>query len=241
MISRLSLAIFLIVLSLPSFTIAQNRDFQAERVVVDDNANDGNRNTMTIQAPNPLLQNVVLTIPDPGAAAAEFLIGPPGNGGVWFLNGNTGTTAGTNFLGTTDNQPFEIHLFETSSSSTTGTRRVARFEPVDSVGAGPNIIFGYSGNLVSTGVFGGVIGGGGSNGSVNQVTANFGTVAGGYGNSAGLTGTIGGGSNNLIDASSESVVGGGNTNTIIEASNQSTIAGGNGNDIMGGSAIGTIG
>jgi hypothetical protein len=30
--------------------------------------------------------------------------------GNWSLTGNTGTTDGPNFLGTTDNQPLELHV-----------------------------------------------------------------------------------------------------------------------------------
>src|ERR1700674_1186923 len=36
--------------------------------------------------------------------------GPAGSVNAWSLTGNSGTTAGTNFVGTTDTQPLELHV-----------------------------------------------------------------------------------------------------------------------------------
>lgn len=85
-------------------------------------------------------------------------------------------------------------------------------------GTSPNLIGGYSGNVISDTVTGGTIGGGGYSGQLNRVTANFATIGGGYGNTADqIHATIGGGVNNI-------------------AGNNSTVGGGNGNDASGGNA-----
>ena len=63
--------------------LGQNRDFRAERIVVDDNGDDGVVNTMTIQTPDSLAQNVILTIPYMGSDSAQFLLAPPGTPGSW--------------------------------------------------------------------------------------------------------------------------------------------------------------
>jgi hypothetical protein len=88
----------------------------------------------------------------------------------------------------------------------------------------PNLIGGYSGNSVTSGVAGATIGGGGSSGSTNRVTDDYGTVNGGEGNQAGDgAGTTG--------DSRYSSVGGGRANT---ASGQyATVAGGELNTASG--------
>ncbi|MEA3336764.1 MAG: hypothetical protein U9R25_12690 [Chloroflexota bacterium] len=68
---------------------------------------------------------------------------------AWSLTGNTGTTSGTHFLGTSDNQALELCV---------NNQRVLRLEPdVDS----PNLIGGHSGNSVAADIIGATIGGGG--------------------------------------------------------------------------------
>ena len=52
----------------------QNRDFQAERLVLDDNGADGVRNTMTLQSPSSLPLNTIISIPDPGLPGASVLL-----------------------------------------------------------------------------------------------------------------------------------------------------------------------
>ena len=44
--------------------------------------------------------SAVKSVNENGSVSCE----PVGGGGVWSLNGNSGTTPGTNFLGTTDNK-----------------------------------------------------------------------------------------------------------------------------------------
>ncbi len=145
----------------------------------------------------------------------------------WKLTGNAGTTPGTNFLGTTDNQALEFKVNNT---------RALRLEPN---GTSPNIIGGYSGNSVSSGVMGATIGGGGASGNTNRVTDDYGTVGGGYnnraGDNAGATNdapyaTVGGGWGNNASGRA-ATVGGGYGNTA--SSWYATVGGGQGNTASG--------
>jgi hypothetical protein len=68
---------------------------------------------------------------------------------LWGRTGNAGTTPGTNFLGTTDNNAFEVKV---------NNARALRIEP----GSTPNVIGGHSSNTVTSGVVAATIGGGGS-------------------------------------------------------------------------------
>ena len=81
-----------------------------------------------------------------------------GGGGGWSLTGNAGTTAGTNFVGTTDNVAFEIRV-NNGGAATGGNQRVMRFEPN---ATSPNIIGGFNGNSVTVGVVGATLAGGGA-------------------------------------------------------------------------------
>ena len=122
------------------------------------------------------------------------------DGASWLLTGNEGTTAGDDFLGTTDDEPFEIHV---------AGERAFRLEPGDS----PNVIGGEASNTVTDG-FAATIGGG----EDNTVSGVFGTVSGGRGNTAGDTGaTVGGGRSNTASGL-DAVVPGGFDNTA-EGSN----------------------
>jgi len=122
------------------------------------------------------------------AAGANVTIIPTGNtltinsaggGGPsagWSLTGNAATTAGTDFLGTIDNQPLELHV---------NSGRALRLEPDASGDGAPNVIGGSRVNFVTSGVVGATIGGGGavnffaSSATTNSVTGAFGTVGGG--------------------------------------------------------------
>lgn len=53
---------------------AQDRDFRAERFVLDDDAADGAMHRLVLQTDNPLLQDVTLTIPDPGMTTSRLLL-----------------------------------------------------------------------------------------------------------------------------------------------------------------------
>jgi trimeric autotransporter adhesin len=167
-----------------------------------------------------------------GATGPQGPQGPqglPGSSDGWSRTGNAGTTAGANFIGTTDNQALELKV---------NNGRALRLEP-NSSGA-PNVIGGSIGNFVTAGIVGGTVGGGGainftvnevSASYTNRVTANFGTVGGGAGNiSSGDNSTTGGGYQNVSSAAGATVAGGyRNRAPGVEA----TVGGGRGNTANG--------
>lgn len=146
----------------------------------------------------------------------------------WQLGGNAGTTPGTHFLGTTDNQPVEFKV---------NNQRALRLE-FNTNGA-PNVIGGSLVNFVAAGVTGATIGGGGAqyffgSGYTNQVRADFGTVGGGGGNvSSASFATVGGGMNNY-SSGSRATVSGGRDN--VSSGSLATVSGGSDNVSSGGSA-----
>ena len=107
--------LFILLSGLPA--TAQNRDLRAEHIVIDDDGADGTTNTMMLRTPDSLAQNVVLTIPDMGSDSAQFLLVPQGTVGAWLLGGNTGTTPGTDFIGTTDGTALHLYVNGGSSNS----------------------------------------------------------------------------------------------------------------------------
>jgi len=160
---------------------------------------------------------------------------PLANGGtgsstdvIWRLTGNNGTTAGTNFVGTTDNVALEIRVNNNGFASE-GRKRVMRFEPN---ATSANIIGGYNANSVGVGVVGATIAGGGYQSNTNSVSGNFGSIGGGNANTAGSYGVIAGGKGNIATATN-SVIGGGNSNTISSVNNadESVIGGGAFNEV----------
>ena len=160
----------------------------------------------------------------------------------WSLTGNSGTVAGTNFLGTLDNVALEFRV---------NNSRALRLEPNTT---SPNILGGYSGNWLTSGVVGAVIGGGGYASNLNIVTDNYGVVGGGANNRAGDNNgttsdnpyaTIGGGLNNYATRNS-ATIGGGSGNSAGGAystigggylnntgNSDATVAGGYGNNASG--------
>jgi hypothetical protein len=149
----------------------------------------------------------------------------------WKVGGNGGTS--TDFIGTTDNQPLDVRV---------NNVRVMRYRlNTDATGNytnAPNVIGGSPVNsTVTTGVVGATIGGGGGNIAFdgteldNQVTANFGTVSGGAGNSAaGSYATVGGGY--VMSASGDYAAASGGYNnsasgnySVVPGGRQSTAAG----------------
>ncbi len=97
----------------------------------------------------------------------------------------------------------------------------------------PNVIGGYSGNMVDGGVFAATIGGGGESGSINHVSGIAGTIGGGANNTIppfGSTATIGGGYGNTASGL-ESTIGGGENNTASGI--VATVGGGKGNIASG--------
>jgi hypothetical protein len=139
--------------------------------------------------------------------------------GFWEATGNTGTTTGVNFLGTTDNQPLEIHV---------NGARALRLEPDTSGSDAPNVIGGCPGNKVDAGIFGAFIGGGGTTNLI------FGGLPGTNGISANSCTVSGGLQNSIQQGSSGSAIGGGEDNTVQANSGDSVICGGSGNSVVGG-------
>jgi hypothetical protein len=103
----------------------------------------------------------------------------------------------------------------------------------------PNLIGGFSGNSVTSGVVGATIGGGGLSDNANRVTDNYGTVGGGRNNQAGNNAgtvndgahaTVGGGLFNTASGT-RATVGGGWGNTASEG--DATVGGGQSNTANG--------
>jgi hypothetical protein len=147
---------------------------------------------------------------------------------VWLTGGNTATDPATQWLGTTDDTPFEICA---------GGQRALRIEPANSSYDPPNLVLGHPTNAVADGVYGATISGGGWISDApwrNWVGGPFGTVAGGYFNSADAwTSTVSGGTHNIAGGSS-SVVGGGGGNAASGTS--SVVGGGSQNTASGASS-----
>ena len=132
---------------------------------------------------------------------------------AWKATGNSGTTPGANFVGTTDNQPVELRA---------NGERILRLEPTATNGS-PNVIGGSSGNFVSSGVVGAIIAGGGATdydgvSATNNVAADFGAILGGDGNrilEGAHASTIGGGENNRVETNNyAATISGGLSNSI---------------------------
>jgi trimeric autotransporter adhesin len=149
-------------------------------------------------------------------------LGGLGAANFWQLTGNAGTTPGVNFVGTTDNEPLEL--------SVNGHRGMEILVPASD---SPNLVGGFSGNIIDPGLNGAVIAGGGTanflgQGSTNHVSASYASIGGGGGNwiqSSADHSVIGGGWNNLIGAY-QSVVAGGENNTMPAGATWSVIGGG---------------
>jgi hypothetical protein len=106
-------------------------------------------------------------------------------GNAWQIGGNGGTTPGTHFLGTTDNQALELKA---------NGARALRLEPNIT---SPNLVGGSLANVVSNGYFGSVIGGGGAASGPNRIGGFYASVLGGYTNTAsGSYASVLGGSGN---------------------------------------------
>jgi hypothetical protein len=175
-----------------------------------------------------------------GATGATGPQGPAGSADAWGRLGNAGTNAATNFIGTTDAQPFVIRTRNAQS---------LRIEPSTDLFAGTpitsNIIAGSSANSVTAGVRGATIAGGGlpsgasdpelGSGNPNRVTDHYGVVSGGSDNQAGdaagtledrAFATVGGGLRNIA-AEESSTVSGGIANSASGL--RSTVGGGKAN------------
>ena len=160
------------------------------------------------------------------------LLGGLAKSNFWQTAGNAGTspTLG-NFVGTTDNQPLELHV---------NGLRALRLEPGPSnTNGAPNVIGGSSVNFVVSGFKGAVIAGGGAvnfdgSGETNSVNGDFGAVGGGYGNTAGGFGTVAGGVQNTASGSVAAVLGGAFNNA---GASYSLVGGGFQNTASGAGAV----
>jgi hypothetical protein len=164
-------------------------------------------------------------------------------GQFWQLGGNGGTTAGTDFLGTTDDEALELKV---------NNLRALRLEPVTASTFESNLVnvlAGSPANRVAAFVRGATIGGGGVGYSYgasysNRVEADFGTISGGLGNlirdQAGHA-TIAGGYENTIGQNVwNGTISGGSQNIIEDEANGSLIGGGQGNRIQEGAEYVTL-
>jgi hypothetical protein len=178
---------------------------------------------------------------DPGPQGPP---GPPGSADAWSRTGNAATNPADNFIGTTDNQPFVVRTNNAQSLRIEPSEELFNGQPITS-----NTIAGSHANLVTAGVRGATIAGGGvpsgnsdplfPSEEPNRVTDHYGTVGGGYANQAGDAGgstndrpfaTVGGGLGNTASGP-VSTVGGGTGNTASGFG--STVGGGNANTASG--------
>jgi hypothetical protein len=138
-----------------------------------------------------------------------------GDGSFWSLTGNAGTTPGTNFLGTTDDTPLELHV---------NGMRALRLEPRAS---GPNIVAGHPNNAVDPAVTGATIAGGVN----NLVQADYGAIGGGSNNQANGTHSVAAGGSYNSATGERAVVVGGYSNGASGA--HSAVVGGQNNAATG--------
>ena len=192
-----------------------------------------------------------------GSVSAADVNAPTFSTTFWKTDGNTGTTPGTHFLGTTDNQPLEMRV---------NNSRIARF------GTGENITLGSPDNRILGAVNGSTIGGGDFNtnsssisviggGAENSIEslAHYSFIGGGWRNAVHTTSDqsaiVGGNANKIQSGARESFVGGGFANTIgtggigafigggarnTNSGNNSFIGGGDNNNIAANSPVATI-
>lgn len=151
------------------------------------------------------------------------------NSVYWSENGNVGTVAGPNYIGTSDTVSLEIHVYHSNPDSALDAGRVMRFEMDE--GGGPNIIGGAYTNYIEDRA-GSVIMGGGVPGNPNYIESicDNSVIAGGKGNHI-LTNSVNsaiiGGVNQRIGPSAQrAVINGGTSNIIADTCNYSFIGGG---------------
>jgi hypothetical protein len=200
-------------------------------------------NGQVVKSLNGLADDVVLT-------AGDNITLTPGRDGLtieakccgvddWHLTGNLGTTAGANFLGTRDDEPLELRVFNT---------RALRLEPTPA--GAPNLIGGAAVNSLEAGVVGATIGGGGAANwlgasLMNRMGGDFGVIAGGLtnriGNNADFSAIGGGATNAIEDVSRFSTIGGGARNLIDRGVDFSAIGGGWANAVASDAGFSVIG
>ena len=147
--------------------------------------------------------------------------GGGGGGSGWSLTGNAGTVPGTDFLGTTDNEPLQLWVNGMQALTLSPT------------GGQVNFVGGV-GSSAAANTSGGTIGGG----IQNTVSIIYPPLGGGEYNTAGSNGATGGGGYNNIATGGQSTIAGGAQNI---ASGAGAVVGGGGYDgttLTGNSATG---
>ncbi|HLX28782.1 MAG TPA: tail fiber domain-containing protein [Casimicrobiaceae bacterium] len=179
---------------------------------------------------NPASNEISVQARDGGANLATDVVGyfaaPSGNGGKFFEQGGNafGTTA---TIGTTDNQALSVLV---DNQPTLRLAAVTAEDTTDAV----NVINGSPLNTVDPGIVGATISGGGATfegtSAAHHVTGFYGTIGGGFRNSAGGSDTVAGKAENMAKGG-ESSVGGGIGNIASVAS--ANVSGGNDNVASG--------
>ena len=159
----------------------------------------------------------------------------------WTTTGNTGTTPGTNFVGTTDAQALHVYVNGGTDNSLILNTNGSVQRDNSGNARGTNAVDLQMNRSAATQVASGshaVIAGGQN----NEAGASYATVGGGFNNSVAVNyATIAGGRNNIIEASSGvGTIAGGYANAIRSNSFRSAIGGGRGNEVGTGSTDGTI-
>ncbi len=140
--------------------------------------------------------------------------------GGWSLTGNAGTTAGTHFLGTTDDVALQLHV---------NNQRTWRSEWLTSAGpSGPAITGGHPNNKIGSTAVGSVISGGGVLAAPNEIlSGQTSTIGGGLGHTINAgNATIGGGSSHSVTGTA-GTIGGGTSNSV--GGDNATVPGGQSN------------
>jgi len=176
----------------------------------------------------------------------------------WTLGGNSGTTPGVNFLGTSDNQPLQLRVngllgLCLTPSPSGGVNIVGGLAGSVAAGVDYGTVSGGLGNCLLDAAHSSTIAGGNQNrigvntqlaaiggGGGNTMSSNswYSTIAGGQGNTIGTGvggGAIGGGSFNVLgNGAGSSTIGGGGGNGVGIGSPYNHIGGGAGNQVGAG-------
>lgn len=186
--------------------------------------------SQTVKGINGLTDGVGLSV------AGNITLATNGNnlvvtGNGWSLSGNSGTSSSSNLLGTTDRQALNLSV---------NNRVGLRIDPTTRDGSF-NIVGGNS--VVSPGLYGVTISGGGETNDPNTASSTFAYMGGGRGNTistGSYDSTVVGGYRNLLESNSPvGVIGGGELNIIYSGSTNSTIAGGSQN-LIGNTSSATV-
>jgi hypothetical protein len=162
-------------------------------------------------------------------------------GGYWSLGGNAGTTPGTHFLGTSDNQNVvfkrngtTVGTFTTNGFDVLNNIIFENDETISNENDGelaittPNIWIGDDHEITTGSASSGIL-----SGDTNDLYAKWSVIAGGLSNSIQATA--------IADDVRYSVIAGGNDNTIATTGDMGSIVGGYSNEISGSVSYGFVG